>query len=295
MYALKMYDYKNDGKVICTQPRIPPTQDNAKRISKEMGVDIVENNKVMFALLKYFLSLQVVPVIIQQETTITLLEITALQIKFLLKSSYLKGSVFEVGLQYGVPLKQKFFPDVWNKEENYNYIGKKPNFESFQLFTDTLKEVTEKKIFFDELSNEWNFNEQIFHCFQNETVVSIKSVLKFLQEAFNLQKTLSLVTEKQPNAIHPFGGRIISLSGFSFALFQFYYYNDVEAYTVMNPDVNGRTQTSRGEFEYISWLNFKSGNFIQGSFNCPQGQKYFGRHSVDGYDAQTKTVYQFRG
>ena len=256
---------------------------------------IVENNKVMFALLKYFLSLQVVPVIIQQETTITLLEITGLQIKFLLKSSYLKGSVFEVGLQYGVPLKQTFFPDVWNKEENYNYIGKKPNFESFQLFTDTLKEVTEKKIFYDELPNEWNFNEQIFHCFQNETVVSIKSVLKFLQEAFNLQKTLSLVTEKQPNAIHPFGGRIISLSGFSFALFQFYYYNDVEAYTVMNPDVNGRTQTSRGEFEYISWLNFKSGNFIQGSFNCPQGQKYFGRHSVDGYDAQTKTVYQFRG
>ncbi len=42
MYALKMIDYKNDGKVICTQPRIPPTQDNAKRISKEMGVDIVK-------------------------------------------------------------------------------------------------------------------------------------------------------------------------------------------------------------------------------------------------------------
>jgi hypothetical protein len=43
MYALKMYDYKNNGKVICTQPRIPPTQDNAKRIAKEMGVDIVDN------------------------------------------------------------------------------------------------------------------------------------------------------------------------------------------------------------------------------------------------------------
>ena len=37
MYSLKMFDYKNNGKVICTQPRIPPTQDNAKRIAKEMG------------------------------------------------------------------------------------------------------------------------------------------------------------------------------------------------------------------------------------------------------------------
>ena len=45
MYALKMYDYKNNGKVICTQPRIPPTQDNAKRIAKEMGVDIVDVNR----------------------------------------------------------------------------------------------------------------------------------------------------------------------------------------------------------------------------------------------------------
>ena len=44
MYCLKMYDYKNDGKIICTQPRIPPTQDNAKRISKELGVDIMYND-----------------------------------------------------------------------------------------------------------------------------------------------------------------------------------------------------------------------------------------------------------
>ena len=47
LYALKMYDYKNTGKVICTQPRIPPTVDNAKRIAEEMGLNIVEtiNNK----------------------------------------------------------------------------------------------------------------------------------------------------------------------------------------------------------------------------------------------------------
>ncbi len=42
MYALKMYDYKNDGRIVCTQPRIPPTVGNAKRIAKEMGVDIFE-------------------------------------------------------------------------------------------------------------------------------------------------------------------------------------------------------------------------------------------------------------
>jgi|SaaInlStandDraft_5_1057022.scaffolds.fasta_scaffold00487_22 hypothetical protein len=40
LYMLKMYDYKNNGKAICTQPRISPTEGNAKWISTEMGVSI---------------------------------------------------------------------------------------------------------------------------------------------------------------------------------------------------------------------------------------------------------------
>jgi hypothetical protein len=40
MYSLKMLDYKSNGKVICTQPRIGPTNGNATRISDELGVPI---------------------------------------------------------------------------------------------------------------------------------------------------------------------------------------------------------------------------------------------------------------
>ena len=46
MYALKMYDYKNNGKIICTQPRIPPTENNAVRISEELGVPIRTKSKI---------------------------------------------------------------------------------------------------------------------------------------------------------------------------------------------------------------------------------------------------------
>ncbi len=45
LYALKMYDYKTAGKVVCTQPRIIPTQDNAKRIAVEMGLNVVDSKK----------------------------------------------------------------------------------------------------------------------------------------------------------------------------------------------------------------------------------------------------------
>ena len=45
LYSLKMYDYNPIGKVICTQPRIPPTVDNATWISKEMGVQNIRKSK----------------------------------------------------------------------------------------------------------------------------------------------------------------------------------------------------------------------------------------------------------
>ena len=40
MYALKAYEFKNTGKVVCTQPRIPPTEGNSSRISAELGLPI---------------------------------------------------------------------------------------------------------------------------------------------------------------------------------------------------------------------------------------------------------------
>lgn len=59
LYALKMYDYKMAGKVVCTQPRIVPTQDNAKRIAVEMGLNIMDIKKIgNFKTSNYYLQYQ---------------------------------------------------------------------------------------------------------------------------------------------------------------------------------------------------------------------------------------------
>jgi len=42
MYALKAYEFNSKGKVVCTQPRIPPTKENSDRISQELGLPIIE-------------------------------------------------------------------------------------------------------------------------------------------------------------------------------------------------------------------------------------------------------------
>jgi DNA-binding protein Fis len=40
MYALKMIDYKNNGSVVCTQPRLEPTSGNAINIADQLGLPI---------------------------------------------------------------------------------------------------------------------------------------------------------------------------------------------------------------------------------------------------------------
>jgi hypothetical protein len=42
LYALKMIDNKINGRIICSQPRIKPSKDNATRISYELGLPIME-------------------------------------------------------------------------------------------------------------------------------------------------------------------------------------------------------------------------------------------------------------
>lgn len=45
MYAQKMIDFNPKGKIVCTQPRIRPTESNTVQISNEMGVGIRSYNK----------------------------------------------------------------------------------------------------------------------------------------------------------------------------------------------------------------------------------------------------------
>ena len=40
LYALKAIDFNDKGKIVCTQPRIPPTKGNAIRIASELGLPI---------------------------------------------------------------------------------------------------------------------------------------------------------------------------------------------------------------------------------------------------------------
>lgn len=47
LYSLKMLDYNYQGKIMCTQPRIPPTKGNADTISAQLGVPIFRYDPIL--------------------------------------------------------------------------------------------------------------------------------------------------------------------------------------------------------------------------------------------------------
>ena len=47
LYALKMIDYRQIGRIVCTQPRISPTENVSKNIANEMGLPIKQPSKTL--------------------------------------------------------------------------------------------------------------------------------------------------------------------------------------------------------------------------------------------------------
>jgi len=161
--------------------------------------------------------------------------------------------------QYQIQFMPGFFPDSWNKNENYNYNGKKPELCDFLCFSDTPAEIIKKKSWYEAKESPWIMKEELTETLENETLAFTKSMLCFLKQSFELQDKLGTMLSKIPSAIHPFGWNISSLSNFTYAVYCFYYMNKYEVFSVMNPYSNSASQTSAGEYEYIRYISL---NFL---------------------------------
>jgi len=238
----------------------------------------------------------VTPEIIQQGSKINYLEVPQLKITFLNAANFIKGSVFDLATQFGLNFEPTFFPVSWNQPEYYNYVGPKPNLCDFFCYSDSTSDKDIKKTFYSRVPELFNVKDQLLANVRNESLLFAKSCLVYLKNAFKIQNEWAIISGKETEAIHSFGWNIISLSGFAFAVYRFYFMNDYDIYSVMKPYSTG-VLSSRGEYEWTSYLDYtkKDNDVILNEFNNFSGQPYFGKYHVDAYSPITKTVYQFFG
>jgi len=260
---------------------------------------VVSDSRILLLILKSFVALNIIPNVFQDGNKVNFLEIPSLKIRFVHINCYLKGSIYTLASQFNIEFKKIFYPKKWNKPEFYNYVGNSPDLNDFYDFSDTKEDQEDKKTYHSNLTNPYNFNTNLINTTRYESKLFFTCCLCFLKQCFELQDLVHNFAQNKNDkleVIHPFGWKISSLSGFTYAVFAYFFMNDEQMFSVMQPFTGSTVQSSRGEFEWTSWLNWKNcGLNILNAFNNPEGQKSFGKHFVDGYSFNSKTVYQYRG
>ena len=258
---------------------------------------LIHSNNTFLTILENFLKLKIAPDCVQQGNKINYLEVSCLQIRFLNVGMYLKGSVFDIAEQYNIQYQKYYFPSSSNKLCLLSYKGCKPHLKEYFSYSDTKTDRKDIKEFYDTVLEPWCAQSELINCVRNDCVILLRSCISFLKQTLELQDFISH-TVKVPTVdiIHPFGWQIISLSSFTYSIYQYFFLNNYNMFSVMNPYTGGRTNASRGEYEWTEWLNFiGEGTNIKNAFNSFEGQINFGKHYVDGYSAEDKIVYQYQG
>ena len=213
-------------------------------------VIIVNEARGLMALLESILKLNLIPNIIQDGNQVNLIEIPSLKLKFLYNGNYLKGTVSELAQQYGVPFETYYFPNSWNRPCNYNYKGRVPSVEDYYLFSDSTEEKLQKDEFYKTIEEPWCMQDALIKNTRLQCQTFTLCCLSFVTQCFELQELLQKKKPEKKGEIHPYGWRITSLSGFTFAVFSYFFMNDFEMYSVMNPFSGNVTHTSQGEYEW---------------------------------------------
>ena len=176
-------------------------------------------------------------------------------------------------------VKKGDFPHLFNRKENYSYIGRIPDLKYFTLeyMTKENKEKVEKwHKEFTESGKEWNFmNELVDYC-KSDVSILMKCVMRF-REVFKGITGLDPIT------------RSFTLASIGLEVFKANFLKK-DTNMAISP-VEGYSATKNHSITADCWLDY-----IQKSKNIKLLREYrIGKYWVDGYDKENDVIYEFCG
>ena len=249
-------------------------------------------------LLETFVNHGICPNVIRRGSRFLLIEIPEFHVRFMMSNSYVSGNPYELGDQFGLPFKRKFFPCSLLAKENFQYNGKMPAIDYFFSWCDSLQLRKDIVAFYqDNCCQNWDFKISLIQHENQKLKLLSKSLLVFLQQSFTLQSILQTKCNSPKNFyVNPFNRPLCSLSSFVFSMYKVFYLNNYLVYAVGYEYGKNERRMSKLEYEYCSFMNYKyPEKEFRYAFSHPDGQKYFKESIPDLYSPVTNELFYFNG
>ena len=221
------------------------------------------------------------PAIILRGTKI--LTMTYRKVKLIDSYSFIPAGLDSFPKTFGLTeLKKGFFPHLFNKPENQNYVGWIPDEKYFapQFFSD------KKRKEFDEWYPKQKY---IVYNFRKELIEYCKSDVELLKQGtLAFKKIICEITK----GIDPFN-TCITLASVCHLIFRQLLMKPKTIGIIPVLGFNPEQKTSKQALQWIQFISFKENKLIQHARNG--GELKIKNFFVDGFHEPSKTIYEFHG
>ena len=222
-------------------------------------------------------------------TPTKLLQISFKKIKIIDSYSFLAMALDKFPKTFEIPeLKKGFYPHLFNKPETESYVGPYPGREFYgtDYFSISKKEEFDK--FYSTVSNQQfdNKKELEDYCVSDVDILT-EGCLKFRKIIMDQTKL-----NPQDEGVGPF--RVsITIASLCNYIFRRNFMKPKSIAIIPENGYNPKQNTSKKCKQWLRFVSDKDGVFIQSADNL--GEKRVGRHLLDGFCIQNKTIYEFYG
>lgn len=168
------------------------------------------------------LSLDIIPVILENANNVFLMQIPGTNLRFLAREKYLTGSLSQLSETFNIDIEESMFPFQKNHPANFSYAGSPFDLEDYILAKDSIETVQVKTDRYEKIMEKacknfppFEFKKDIKACAIQDLKLFAKLLLTYLQEMLLLQNEVFGSSPKGPFLpwLNPFTRPICSFSG----------------------------------------------------------------------------------
>lgn len=212
-------------------------------------------------------------------TTVILLPVASLGITFISAAEFLHGSFSDLKKQFQLTEKRIFFPEMLSNKKCFGTsVDTVPDLEHFLDLSDAPEDTAEKTAFWNEIQGKpFHLEECLESACRSELQIHVKSCISLLRTSFQFQLDCysvfgkpHLLMAKHAPLLHLFA--FVSVGSFTHDCWRLFSHSKekIPLHAVMAPK---KDNVSKGELEYVSYLNHCHPRQFITAFSSDRGQR----------------------